>query len=85
VDLIGPNDAATDSLGVRQTTRPDPMATPANLTTDASSTWNGADVTTKQQIDVVYTPDKPGPITARVYVATPSERVRIDPKIYIDP
>jgi hypothetical protein len=85
VELIGPNDAATDSLGVRKTTRPDPLATPANLTTDASSTWNGADVTTKQQIDVVYTPDKPGPITARVYVAKPSERVSIDPKIYIDP
>jgi hypothetical protein len=85
VDLIGPNDAATNSMGVRQTTRPDPLATPANLTTDSSSTWTGADVGTKQQIDITYTPDKPGPITARIYVAKPSERVSIDPKIYIDP
>jgi hypothetical protein len=85
VELIGPNDAAQDSLGVRKTTRPDPLATPANLTTDSSSTWNGADVGTKQQIDISYTPDKPGPVTARVYLAKPSERVSIDPKIYIDP
>ena len=61
------------------------MATPANLTADGVSEWNGADVTTAQYIDITYTPDKPGPIEARIYLAKPSERVSVDPKIYIDP
>jgi hypothetical protein len=85
VDLIGPTSADTSSLGERLTTRPDPLTAPANITTDAVSTWNGADVGTEQQIDITYTPDKPGPIVARVYCAKPSERVSIDPKVYIDP
>lgn len=84
-DLIGPNDIAEDSLGVRKTTRPDPMATPANLTTDSGSTWNGADVSLKQYMDITYTPDKPGPITARIYLAKGNKRISVDPKIYIDP
>jgi hypothetical protein len=42
-------------------------------------------VGTLQQIDISYTPDKPGPIEARVYMAVGSERISVDPKIYIDP
>ena len=84
-DFTGPNDAATDSLGLRKTTRLAPLGTPSNIATDGVSTWNGTDVGTLQQLDVTYTPDKPGPITARIYLAKPTERVSVDPKIYIDP
>lgn len=84
-DLVGPNSAATDSLGVRNTTRVAPLGTPANHTTDSASTWTGADVGTLQYMEISYTPDKPGPVTARIYLAKPSERVSVDPVIYIDP
>jgi len=87
-DLVGPNDAATNSLGVRKTTRVAPEGTPANLTTDGTSTWTGADVGTKQYMEITYTPDKPGPIHAIVHMATDAGatgHIFIDPKIYIDP
>jgi hypothetical protein len=84
-ELEGPNDAATDSMAVINTTRVAPRTTAAAYTTDGSSTWTGADVGTKQQMDITYTPDKPGPIRARVYMAVASDRVSIDPKIAIDP
>ena len=87
-DLVGPNDAATNSLGVRNTTRVAPEGTPANYTTDGSSTWTGADVGTKQYMEFTYTPDKPGPISVIVYMATDAGatgHIFIDPKIYIDP
>ena len=87
-ELIGPNDAATNSLGVRNTARVAPETAAGNHTTDAASTWNGADVTTKQQMDISYTPDKPGPISVIVYMATDAGstgHIFVDPKIYIDP
>jgi hypothetical protein len=37
--------------GIFTSTRCDPLATPAELTTDSSSTWNGSGVGTKQKID----------------------------------
>ena len=91
-DLHGPNDAATDSLGLRKTKRLVPEGTAANHTTDSGSTWTGADVGTKQYMDISYTPSKPGPISAIVYMASDAGNVGgannaifIDPKIYVDP
>jgi hypothetical protein len=87
-DLVGPNDAATDSLGLRNTTRVAPEGTPADYTTDGSSTWTGSGVGTKQYMEITYTPDKPGSIAAVVYMATDAGaagHIFIDPKIYIDP
>ena len=87
-DLITPNEDSTSSQGLRSTTRLPPEGTAANLTTDAASTWTGADVGTKQYMSITVTPDKPGPISARVYMAsdagTAAGHVFVDPKIYID-
>lgn len=87
-ELIGPNDAATNSLGVKNSARVDPETAASNHTSDTESTWNGTDVGTKQYMEVTYTPDKPGPISAIVYMsgdAGSTGHIYIDPKIYIDP
>jgi hypothetical protein len=85
MELEGPNDAATNSLGVIKTTRLAPRGTAANYTTDASSSWTGSGVGTKQYMEVSYTPDKPGPVTVRVYMAKASDNIYVDPLIQIDP
>lgn len=51
--------------GLFQTTRANPLATPAALTTDSGSTWNGSGVGTKQKIDVTI-----GDYSFTVYVAS---------------
>lgn len=84
-DFWYPNDAAANSLAAFQTKKPLPGATGTNHTTDSGSTWNGTDVTTKQYLQFTATPDKPGPIQLRVFLSKPTERVSVDPKIYIDP
>lgn len=92
-ELLGPNDAATNSLGVFPSagllgTRVDPETASAAHTTDGSSTWTGSDVGTKQQMDITYTPDKPGPISAVVYMVSDAGStgvIHVDPKVYIDP
>jgi hypothetical protein len=85
IELEGPNDAATDSKAVFQSSRVAPRTTAAALTTDASSSWTGSGVGTKQYAEVSYTPDKPGPISVRCYLAKASDNVFVDPKIQIDP
>ena len=52
--------------GIFTSTRVLPLATPAALTTDSGSTWNGSGVGTKQQIDVTLT----NGATLTVYVAS---------------
>lgn len=80
IDCIFQTSAATSSLGELVTTRPDPLATPANLTTDGSSTWNcSSDCTTAQRIDISSVPDKPGLAQCWANLAKPSERVSFDP------
>ncbi len=85
VEFVGPNDAATNSLGATKTNRVAPRTTASAHTTDSGSTWNGSGVTTKQYMDISYTPDKPGPIEARIHMAKASDNIYVDPKIYIDP
>lgn len=85
VEFLGQNDGATNSLYARKTTRPAPLVAPADLTTDGVSTYTGADVGTKQYVEVTYTPDKPGPFQLRVALAKPSERMTVDPLVYISP
>lgn len=51
--------------GLFSSSRMAPRGTPAALTTDSSSTWNGSGVGTKQQIDVTI-----GDYTLTVYVAS---------------
>lgn len=52
--------------GLFQSTRVAPLGTPAALTTDGTSTWNGSNVGTKQKIDVSLSNGK----TLTVYVAS---------------
>jgi hypothetical protein len=85
IELEGPNDAATDSKAVFQTSRVAPLGTAANLPTDSGSTWTGTGVGTKQYAQVSYTPDKPGPVTVRVFMAKASDNIYVDAKIQIDP
>ena len=85
IEVEGPNDAATNSLAVFNTTRVAPETAAAALTTDSGSTWTGSGVGTKQYMQVSYTPDKPGPLTVRVFMAKASDNVYVDPKIQIDP
>ncbi|MHA2337471.1 MAG: hypothetical protein ACXACX_09215 [Candidatus Hodarchaeales archaeon] len=84
-ELTGPNDEATNSMSVRKTCRVVPLGTPSNHSSDGVSTYTGADVGTKQYMDIAYTPDKEGPIEARIFQANPGERITVDPAIYIDP
>jgi len=87
-DLTGPNDAATNSLGVRKTTRVAPETSASNHTTDGTSTWTGSDVGTKQYMEITYTPDKPGPISAVVKMvsdAGSTGHIFVDPVVVIDP
>jgi hypothetical protein len=86
-DLVGPNDAATNSMGVRKTKRVAPETAAANHTTDGASAWTGADVGTKQYMEFTYTPDKPGPIYVVVHVtgdAGAAGHIYVDPVIEID-
>lgn len=85
MEIFLPNDASTSSQAARLSTRLDPQGTPANITSDGVSTWNGAGVGTKQKLSISYTPDKSGPVTARIYLAKASDAVYVDPKIYISP
>jgi hypothetical protein len=52
--------------GLRQSTRCAPRATPAALTTDGTSTWNGSGVGTKQKVSVTLSNAQ----TLTVYVAS---------------
>ncbi len=85
MSLEGPNDAATNSKSVFQTTRVAPETAAAAHTTDAVSSWTGSGVTTKQYMEVSYTPDKPGLVTAVIHMAKASDNIYIDPFIDIDP
>lgn len=79
VDVWHPNESDTSSQLQLTSSRITPLDTPAALTTDSGSTWTGTDVSTKQYIDITFTPDKPGPVMARWYLAKPSERVSVSP------
>ena len=57
--------SSATARGLFQSTRMDPQGTPAALTTDSGSTWNGSGVGTKQEIEVTI-----GDYTLTVYVAS---------------
>ena len=85
VELSVPNDDNTSSQAKILTSRLAPQGTPANITADGDSTWNGAGVGTAQKVVFTHTPDKPGPIEARLHLMKASATVYVDPKIYITP
>ena len=81
-EVVSPGEGGSPTAqGTFNTTRAEPLATPANLTTDSSSTWNGTGIGTKQKIEVSINPAVAGPIEVRCYLAKPSTTVYVDPKI----
>jgi hypothetical protein len=85
IEVTGPNDAATNSMAVLNTSRVAPRTTASALSTDSSSSWTGTGVGTKQYAEVTYTPDKPGPIEVRIFVAKASDHIYVDPHVQVDP
>lgn len=84
VEVSSPDEGGTPTAqGTLQSTRLAPRGTPANLTTDGTSTWNGTGVGTKQKIDVAINPAVAGPVVVRAFLAKASTTVYLDPKISI--
>jgi len=86
IEVSGPDNTASpnqSALGYTYSSRPNILATPAALTTDSNSTWNGTGVGTKQKITCTYTPTEAGPVTVKVYLAKPSTTVYVDPKLEV--
>lgn len=82
MDVYSGNDAAANSLAILTSTKPAPLATPSDVTTDGTSSWSGASVGTKQKLTATITPDLQGPITVIVTFA-PGDAS--DTTVYIDP
>lgn len=82
VEVSSPDEGGSPTAqGTYQTTRAAPQATPANLTTDSGSTWNGSGVGTKQKIDVSINPAVAGLVEVKAFLAKPSTTIYVDPKI----
>ena len=83
IEMLTPDETATaTTLADFRTSRmADPQATPAALTTDGDSTWNGSGVGTKQKVSFTFTPDIAGPVKFRACLAKPSTTVYFDPKV----
>lgn len=67
-ELFHPNEANTSARWEMKSTRRGLLDAPAPLLSDGS-TWNGSDVSVVQKLEWLITPDKPGQLTAYVYVA----------------
>lgn len=85
IELFSPDEtsASTTMADYRTSRMANPLATPANLTTDTTSTWNGTGVGTKQEIAFTFTPDQPGPVKFRACLAKPSTTVYFDPLVVV--
>ena len=84
IEVQSPSEETSPTAqGKFRTTKPDPLATPAALTSDTSS-WTGSGVGTKQKIEVAISPTIAGTVTVRCYLAKPSTTVYVDPKISTD-
>lgn len=83
VELLTPSeDVSPTGLPVFRTSRCQLLATPASLTTDGSSTWNGSGVGTKQKISFSIAPTIAGIAVARFFFAKASTTVYVDPGMF---
>lgn len=83
-EVVSPSEAVSaDSLGQVNLTRCQTHGTPATLTTDGTSVWNGTGVGTKQKIDVSINPTIPGPVVLRLYFAKASTTIYVDPQLEV--
>jgi hypothetical protein len=84
IEVLSPSEAGTPTpQGTFRSTRAAMLASPAALTTDGSSTWNGSGVGTKQCASVTIAPTVAGPVTIRVHLAKASTTVYVDPVIEV--
>jgi hypothetical protein len=86
VELFSPDETATSTqqADYRTSAMASPQATPAALTTDSASTWNGSGVGTKQEIAFTFTPDQAGPVKFRACLARAAGvTVYFDPKCVV--
>lgn len=86
IEFIGPDEAVTGTARayVTGTRMSNIQNTPANLTTDASSTWNGAGVSTQHEVSITYTPTIAGVISVRACLANATGLTAyVDPKLEI--
>lgn len=81
-DVRSPSEAVSaTSQAALQSSRCNYLATPAALTTDGTSTWNGTGVGTKQKVSFTIAPTIPGIVSVRGFLAKASTTVYIDPVI----
>jgi len=87
IEMLSPNETAspnqTSQANFYSSRVANPQATPAALTTDASSNWDGSGVGTKQEISRTFTPTEAGPVSIRCYLAKPLTTVYVDPRIEV--
>ncbi len=82
IEVFSPSEAASATAqAAYRSTRANPLATPAALTTDGTSTWNGAGVGTKQKMSVTIAPTIAGPVLVHVNLAKASTTIYVDPVI----
>ncbi len=82
IDVVSPSEAGSPTaLPVIRTTRAAPLATPADLTADAVSTWTGSGVSVFQKCSVTIAPTIAGMVTVRVHLAKSTTTVYVDPVI----
>jgi hypothetical protein len=80
LDVEYPGDAAS-SKGAGVSSRKGLLAA-ASAVTSSSASWGGSPVY-RQKLQCTFTPQKKGPVVARVYVAKPNATVYVDPMITI--
>lgn len=70
-------DSGSPMGSVASSRKTDILAATTNVTT-SSATWGGS-TTTQQKLQVTFTPQKKGPVKARIYLAKASQTVYADP------
>ena len=83
-ELLSPSEAGSPTAASRfQSSRVANRGTPANLTTDGTSTWTGSGVGTLQKITFTVSPTVAGQLVFRLYVAKASSTVYLSPELGI--
>lgn len=84
IEVLSPSEEVSATAASKyNTTRMAALGTPAALTSDGVSTWNGSDVGTKQKCTVTISPTIPGVVQVRACLAKPSTTVNVDPLVEV--
>ncbi len=81
IEVLSPSEAGSPTSQAKyQTTKAAYKAAGANITSDGTSTWNGAGVGTAQKVSVSISPTVAGYVVLRGFFAKASGTVYVDPK-----